>query len=120
MAIFITTALRLSRQCFGVNNWTIGHDLGRPLQVNFELTSEQRQMKELAREIGKRYQPYVLEWDRDGVPPEMDQEMIGALRDHDLLGMVLPEEYGGQGRPFLDMILVLEELARFAPPLAAY
>lgn len=86
--------------------------------MDFEPTEEQQMLRALAREIGQRYRPHILEWEAGGVPADVEREMIDTLQKRGLLGMTIPEEYGGQNRPFIDMIVVLEEFAKLAPPLA--
>ena len=50
--------------------------------------------------------------------PEIDQsrdypwDVVEALKAERFMGMTIPEEYGGQGRSFLDTVLVVEEMAR--------
>jgi alkylation response protein AidB-like acyl-CoA dehydrogenase len=50
--------------------------------------------------------------------PQIDQsrdypwDVVEALKAERFMGMTIPEEYGGQGRSFLDTVLVVEEMAR--------
>jgi len=37
---------------------------------------------------------------------------VAALRDAGFMGMTIPRSYGGQGRSYLDAVLVVEEMAR--------
>jgi butyryl-CoA dehydrogenase len=85
--------------------------------MDFLLTEEQRRLKALVRDLAeKEFAPKAAGWDETG---EVDLgEIAVRLRDVGLLGMTIPEEYGGSGRPFLDFILALEELARVAYPPA--
>jgi alkylation response protein AidB-like acyl-CoA dehydrogenase len=85
--------------------------------MDFQLSEEQRRLKALVRDLAeKEFAPKAAAWDEAG---EVDLgEVAARLRDVGLLGMTIPEEYGGSGRPFLDFILALEELARVAYPPA--
>jgi butyryl-CoA dehydrogenase len=85
--------------------------------MDFQLSEEQRKLKALVRDLAeKEFAPKAAQWDDTG---EVDiADIAGRLRDVGLLGMTIPEEYGGSGRPFLDFILALEELARVAYPPA--
>jgi alkylation response protein AidB-like acyl-CoA dehydrogenase len=78
--------------------------------VEFELTPEQREIQSLARELAAaEIEPNASQWDRDhGFP----REVLGRLAELGLLGVCVPEEYGGAGSDFLSYILVLEELSR--------
>jgi len=78
--------------------------------VDFELTPEQREIQSLARELAEaEIAPHAAEWDRaHGFP----RELLGRLGALGLMGVCVPEEYGGAGADFLSYILVLEELSR--------
>jgi butyryl-CoA dehydrogenase len=43
---------------------------------------------------------------------EYPWDVVEALKAERFMGMTIPEEYGGQGRSFLDTVLVIEEMAR--------
>jgi alkylation response protein AidB-like acyl-CoA dehydrogenase len=78
--------------------------------VDFELTPEQREIQALAREFASaEIEPNASDWDRaHGFP----HELLGKLGDLGLMGVCVPEEYGGAGADFLSYILVIEELSR--------
>jgi alkylation response protein AidB-like acyl-CoA dehydrogenase len=78
--------------------------------VHFELTDDQREIQGLARDFGKeQIEPHAGEWDRAHAFP---RELLPQLGELGLLGVCIPEEYGGAGADFLSYILVLEELSR--------
>jgi alkylation response protein AidB-like acyl-CoA dehydrogenase len=78
--------------------------------VDFELTADQREIQALTREFAKaEIEPYAAEWDRDHHFP---RELYGKLAELGLMGVCIPEEYGGAGADFLSYVLVLEELSR--------
>src|SRR5262245_25183911 len=78
--------------------------------VDFGLTAEQREIQALAREFAAaEIEPYASEWDRAHAFP---RELLGKLGDLGLLGVCVPDEYGGAGADFVSYILVLEELSR--------
>ena len=77
--------------------------------MNFELTFEQRGMVGTVRALAQeKFRPRVKKW-QDGTFPF---ENIKDLADIGVLGMAVPEEYGGLGLPVLDCVLVLEEIAK--------
>jgi butyryl-CoA dehydrogenase len=78
--------------------------------MDFELTDDQREIQGLAREFAQaEIEPNAAAWDRDhGFP----RDLIGKLGELGLMGVCIPEEYGGAGADFLSYILVLEELSR--------
>jgi alkylation response protein AidB-like acyl-CoA dehydrogenase len=78
--------------------------------VDFELTPEQREIQALARDFAQaEIEPHAAEWDRDHRFPT---ELYPKLAELGLMGVCVPEEYGGAGADFVSYILVLEELSR--------
>jgi alkylation response protein AidB-like acyl-CoA dehydrogenase len=82
---------------------------GNRSAMNFELTSEQRSIIGTIREVTQgefkgRAQRYM-----DGTFP---WENIRRLAELGILGMAVPEEYGGSGMNVFDTALVLEEIAK--------
>jgi alkylation response protein AidB-like acyl-CoA dehydrogenase len=79
-------------------------------RVDFELSLEQKEIQELAREFAAReIEPNAAEWDREHRFP---REIFAKLAELGLMGTCVPEEYGGAGTDFLSYILVLEQLSR--------
>jgi butyryl-CoA dehydrogenase len=78
--------------------------------VQFELSTDQREIQALAQEFAQaEIEPNASQWDREhGFP----RELFAKLADVGLMGICIPEEYGGAGADFLSYILVLEELSR--------
>ncbi len=78
--------------------------------MDFALTDEQRGIQTLAREVAEaEIAPNAAAWDRERRFPT---ETIGKLGELGLMGVCVPEAYGGAGADFLSYILVLEELSR--------
>jgi alkylation response protein AidB-like acyl-CoA dehydrogenase len=78
--------------------------------MDFELSPEQREIQALARDFAKdQIEPNATEWDRAHAFP---RELLPRLGELGLLGVCIPEEYGGAGADFLSYVLVLEELSR--------
>src|SRR5205814_6019888 len=78
--------------------------------VDFDLAPEQKEIQELAREFAQReIEPHAAEWDREHSFP---RDVFAKLAELGLMGVCVPEEYGGAGADFLSYILVLEELSR--------
>lgn len=78
--------------------------------MEFGLTDEQRDIQRMTRDFAdERLVKQAAQWDRDhGFPPEV----LAELGELGLLGVCVPEEYGGAGADYLSFILVLEELSR--------
>jgi len=78
--------------------------------VEFELTQDQRETQALARDVARaEIEPHASEWDREHRFP---RELFPKLAELGLMGVCIPEGYGGAGADFLSYILVLEELSR--------
>ncbi len=77
--------------------------------MDFALTQEQRGMVNTVRALTQeRFKPNALKY-MDGTFP---WDNIRDLAKIGVLGMAVPEEYGGLGLPVLDTALVLEEIAK--------
>ena len=78
--------------------------------MDFELTDEQKMLKEtVARFADEQLAPLAPEIDETARFPE---ENFRAMADMGLLGITIPEEYGGAGADFVSAVVVMEELAR--------
>ena len=78
--------------------------------MDFSLTAEQREIQALARDFAEaEIQPNAAAWDRKHAFP---RELLSRLGELGLMGVCVPEEYGGAGADFLSYILVIEELSR--------
>lgn len=66
--------------------------------------------------FGKRHIPpgAVAKWEKAGA---IDPDVFKALGDLGVMGLCVPQEYGGMGRDIIGMILVIDELSRLAVPL---
>ncbi len=84
----------------------------------FALSEEQVALRDLAAEVARdRFASKALEWDRaSAFFPDEERAGLGELG---LLGITLPEQYGGGGRPLLDALVVIEEVAKVCQ-LAAF
>ena len=75
-----------------------------------QLNDTQREVQALAREIAEReVAPRAAELNERH---EIPRDAIKALADTGLLGVTIPEEYGGPGLDATSLCLVVEELAR--------
>jgi alkylation response protein AidB-like acyl-CoA dehydrogenase len=78
--------------------------------MNFELSEDQTRIRNAVRDFAEtRIAPGVVERERHETFP---REIVAGLAGMGILGMMVPEEYGGSGADALSFILVLEELAR--------
>ena len=78
--------------------------------MDFDLTQDQREIQALTRDFAQaEIDPHASQWDREHHFP---RELFGKLAELGLMGVCVPEEYGGAGADFLSYVLVLEELSR--------
>jgi short/branched chain acyl-CoA dehydrogenase len=76
----------------------------------FELTEEHEHFRQVVRDFAEsEIAPQVAAWDRESYFPV---ELIPRLGDLGLFGIVVPEEYGGQGGDFTSLCIAIEELGR--------
>ena len=78
--------------------------------MDFKLNEEQKMIKRMVRDFAeKEVAPRAKEMDRSG---EMPADLICKLAETGVLGLPIPEEYGGGGGSFLSYIIAVEELSR--------
>jgi alkylation response protein AidB-like acyl-CoA dehydrogenase len=75
-----------------------------------ELTSEHEMIRQAAREFAqKEIVPIAAEYDESG---EFPYETIRAMGELGLMGIEIPEEYGGAGLDTLAYVLAMEEISK--------
>jgi short/branched chain acyl-CoA dehydrogenase len=78
--------------------------------VNFELSDEQKLLRDTVREFARQeVAPVAEELDREKRFP---YEIVAKLGELGLMGIPFPQEYGGGGADTLSYVLAVEELAR--------
>jgi butyryl-CoA dehydrogenase len=78
--------------------------------IDFELTDEQRLIRETAREFADReIVPVVRDNDRN---ERFDLDLVKKLGDMGYLGPIVSEEYGGRGLDYRTYALIVEEVGR--------
>ncbi len=77
--------------------------------INFDLTDEQRLLEQTVREWAARdIAPHIAEADRQH---RFDRDQVlGGMAKLGLLGISVPEEYGGAGMDYICLGLASEEL----------
>jgi len=79
--------------------------------MDFNLTDEHRLIQDTVRAfVDERVLPVAVQNDIDH---KLDLELIEGMAELGILGIVVPEEYGGAGLDYLALTLLVEELARF-------
>ena len=78
--------------------------------IDFELTDEQRLIRETARDFADReIIPVARENDRN---ERFDTDLVKKLGDMGYLGPIVAEEYGGRGLDYRTYALIVEEVGR--------
>jgi hypothetical protein len=76
----------------------------------FEITQEQRHLQARAREVAQTHvSARAADVDRSEAYP---WDTVEVLKRAGFFGMTIPRAWGGQGRSYLDAVLVIEEMAR--------
>src|SRR3978361_1254067 len=78
--------------------------------MNFDLTDEQRLIQDTVREfVDERVLPVAVQNDIDH---KLDRDLIDGMAELGILGIVIPEQYGGSGLDFVAEALACEEIER--------
>lgn len=89
--------------------------------MDLTFSDEQQAMRDLTRQIlGDKLPPERLRQLEGGDAPEAARDTWRALAAADLLGLGLPEAFGGGGYGFAEVCLLLEEVGLAVAPLPAY
>lgn len=76
--------------------------------MNFELSQDHQAVQKLCREFGQKYIiPNIRENDREN---KFDRSVLTRMAESDILGICLPEKYGGAGMDYISLGLACEEL----------
>jgi alkylation response protein AidB-like acyl-CoA dehydrogenase len=87
----------------------------RPL-VDLDLTSEQELLRDTVRGVCSRYAPLASVRALEDDPVGYSPEFWGQLGQLGLIGMIMPEAYGGSEMSMFDAALVYSELGRALAP----
>jgi alkylation response protein AidB-like acyl-CoA dehydrogenase len=80
--------------------------------MDFELSEELEGLRQMVRQLAQtKIAPRAREIDKTGDYPE---DIFQELRKADLLGLCIPEEYGGSGAGILGLTLAIEEVSKYS------
>jgi alkylation response protein AidB-like acyl-CoA dehydrogenase len=87
------------------------------VETGWHADPELRELADMARQVAReRYAPRAEIWDMTREPfPHDERRYLGSLG---LLGICLPDRFGGSGAPLLHALVVIEELAKECRPAA--
>lgn len=80
--------------------------------MNFELSPELRELQAVVRRLARdRVKPRAREIDKTG---EYPKDLFDLFRHTGLLGLCIPEEFGGSGAGILGLAIAIEEVAKYS------
>ena len=78
--------------------------------MNFGKTESQQMIAQMVREFAdKEIRPHVMEWDES---QEFPRELFRKMGELGLMGVLVPQEYGGSGLGYYEYISVIEEISK--------
>ncbi len=78
--------------------------------LNFNKTESQQMIAHMVREFAeKEIRPHVMEWDES---QEFPRELFRKMGELGLMGVLVPQEYGGSGLGYYEYISVIEEISK--------
>src|SRR5947207_8587246 len=84
--------------------------------MDFRLSDDQELLRRSVREFADtEIRPHTSEWDN---AQHFPLELVPKLGELGLMGIQVPEEYGGAGMSAIDYCICIEELARVDPSVA--
>ena len=80
--------------------------------MNLDLTEEQEMLRTMARDFLAKECPKTLVRELEDDPKGYSPDLWRKMADLGWMGLVLPEEYGGMGMEYLDLIILIQEMGR--------
>lgn len=78
--------------------------------MNFEQTENQKMIAQMVRDFAeKEIRPHVMTWDES---QEFPREVFRKMGELGLMGVLVPQEYGGSGLGYNEYISVIDEIAQ--------
>ncbi|MDB5256455.1 MAG: acyl-CoA dehydrogenase [Chitinophagaceae bacterium] len=78
--------------------------------MDFTHSEQQVMIRDTVRDFSERHiRPHVMEWDEDQIFPVDLFKQLGALG---LMGIMVPEAYGGAGLGYFEYIVAIEEISK--------
>ena len=79
--------------------------------MDFKFTPDQQEIVNLVREIAReKVAPLAAQIDET---EEYPQELFNTFKDAGILGIAIPEEYGGAGMGTMGLVIAVEEVAKY-------
>ncbi len=79
--------------------------------LNFDTTENQRMITDMIRDFGNKHiKPNIMDWDES---QEFPVDLFKKLGNLGLMGVLVPEAYGGSGFGYTEYVTVISEIAKF-------
>lgn len=80
------------------------------LGLNFSMTENQKMIRDMVRDFAEReIKPHLMEWDETQHFPV---DLFRKMGELGLMGVLVPQEYGGSGFGYFEYVTVVSEVAR--------
>jgi alkylation response protein AidB-like acyl-CoA dehydrogenase len=81
-----------------------------PAGFDFSINDNQRMVGQMARDFAeKNIRPHIMEWDE---AQHFPLELFKQLGELGMMGIVVPEQYGGSGFGYTEYVTVISEIAK--------
>src|ERR1700760_1293992 len=82
----------------------------QPAGLDFSSTENQEMVKQMAKDFAEKHiRPHVMEWDEEQHFPI---DLFKKLGEQGMMGVLVPEEYGGSGFGYFEYVAVIVEIAK--------
>lgn len=83
--------------------------------MDFELNETQQMIAQSAADFAEQHiRPHIMEWDEAQTFPVHVFKKLGEMG---MMGVLVPEEYGGAGMGYIEYIAIIKEIARVDPSI---
>ncbi|MEX1189189.1 MAG: acyl-CoA dehydrogenase family protein [Bacteroidia bacterium] len=83
--------------------------------MDFSLNENQKMIVEMVRDFGEKHiRPKMMEWDES---QEFPREVFTKLGELGLMGVLVPQEYGGSGFGYFEYVTAITELSKIDPSI---
>jgi len=78
--------------------------------INFTSSESQEMITDMVRDFSEKHiRPYVMEWDES---QEFPVQLFKKMGELGMMGVLVPEEYGGAGLGYFEYVRVIQEVAK--------
>lgn len=79
-------------------------------KLELQNNNEHQQIKESTRDFAEKFiRPHIMEWDEAQIFPV---ELFHKMGEYGLMGVLVPEQYGGAGLGYQEYITIIDEISK--------